>query len=138
MMQHYPDFLNVHQFPSEILNCYGLVERDRDLEGLRDTYLDPASDDVWLLLREPEELLRVLLLLLLLSSLRLSFSLSPSIAVSNRLWRGPISPFSSKTCLFIRRGIMMSQTLSSVSNSYTNSSMKTNEYPDISLNLSFR
>lgn len=115
-----------------------LWERDGDLEGLRDTYLDPASDGVRLLLREPnlwerEGLLRALLLLWLLlllpSSLPLSFSLSPSIAASNRLLRGPMSPFSSRTCLFIRRGIMMSQTLSSLSNSYTNSSIKSKEYP---------
>ena len=36
---------------SELLRLR-LRERDGDLEGLRDTYLDPASDGVRLLLRE--------------------------------------------------------------------------------------
>ena len=62
MMQHeYPDFL--HECSSFSI----LWERDEDLEGLRDTYLDPASDGVRLLLREPdlrerEGLVRLLLL----------------------------------------------------------------------------
>jgi len=56
-------------------------------------------------------------------------SLFPSRASNKRLFLGPMSPFSSNTCRFARRGKIISQTLSSVSNWSTNSSMKVNEYP---------
>jgi len=93
------------------MSWLGEGEREIDREGLRETYLDPSEGvRLWDLLEircdcvERE---------MLLPSLSLS-SLSPSIAASNRLFRGPMSPFSSNTCLFTNRGIMMSQTLSSV------------------------
>ena len=98
----------------------GEGERDNDLEGLRDTYLEPASDGLRLLLRDSTLRLRVLLRLLLpllFLLFVLSRSLSSSIAASKRLLRGPSSPFSSRTCLLGKRGIIMSQTLSSVNNS---------------------
>jgi len=53
------DIWSFHECPSisirdtELLRLR-LAERDGDLEGLRDTYLDPASDGVRLLLREPD------------------------------------------------------------------------------------
>jgi hypothetical protein len=89
----------------------GEGERDGDLEGLRETYREPASDgDPWRLrlgLLEARErstlglLVRLLLLLeVLLPIFSFPSSLSPSIAASNRLLRGPISPFSSNICLF--------------------------------------
>lgn len=91
----------------------GEGERDGDLEGLRETYREPASDgDPWRLAlrlglleaRDRSTLGLLVRLLLLLEVLLLVFSFpssfSPSIAASNRLFRGPISPFSSNICLF--------------------------------------
>jgi len=61
MMQHeYPEnFSYCHECPSISIRDFELLrprlwERDGDLEGLLDKYLDPASDGVRLLLREPD------------------------------------------------------------------------------------
>lgn len=120
-------------------NLSGCGEEDCDKEGLREMTLDPVSDT--------SDLFRLLLLelwpglperptlglfekpLLGLLLLDLSLSSSSSMAASNRLFRGPISPFSSRICLFCKRGKIMSHTRSSVNNSYTNSSMNVNEKP---------
>lgn len=93
---------------------------ERDLEvlfprlGLPDGLLAPAA-----LRGLPLLLLSVLLLILPL----LSRSLLPSMASSNRLFLGPISPSSSKTSRLVSRGRMRSHTRSSFSNWSTNSSM---------------
>lgn len=113
-------------------------EPERDRDGLRDTYLEPASEGVrlpLLLLLLLLLLLPLLLLLLLLLLLRLldrlllrrSSSSFPSSASSNRLFLGPISPFSSRTCRFAIRGMMISQTRSSLRRASANSSMKVRE-----------
>ena len=83
-------------------------------EGLRDTYRDPVSEE--------ESGLGVRLLVL-------PWSLIPSIASNKRLFLGPISWFSSRTCRLISRGKIISQTLSSVSNESMNSSINVSEYP---------
>lgn len=95
-------------------NCDGEREREREREGVFDTYRPFTEGERSLPalgLLDLERLRLVLRLLRLAPS-----SLLPSIASSNRLLRGPISPFSSSVCRLAIRGKMMSHTLSSVSN----------------------
>ena len=56
-------------------------------------------------------------------------SVLPGHPIAGLLFLGPMSPFSSDTCRFARRGKMISQTLCSVSNWSTDSTMNVNEYP---------
>lgn len=112
----------------EILRVRDRYDNAGDRERLRDRYREPASD-----VTLPERLLfglrsglmlRVLLEPLLpLRLLSRSSSSLPSIASRSRLFRGPISPVSSRTSLLVIRGRMMSQTRSSLRSSSTNSSM---------------
>ena len=99
--------------------------RLREREGLRDTYLEPASEGVrrepTLPLRDRDrererdlDGVRETLLLRDLLDVR-SSSLSPSIAARRRLFLGAISPFSSRVARFGSRGRMRSQTRSSTS-----------------------
>ena len=89
-------------------NCDG----ERERVGLLETYRPFTEGErsfFTLGLLDLERLRLVLWLLRLAPS-----SLLPSIASSNRLLRGPISPFSSSVCRLAIRGKIMSQTLSSV------------------------
>ena len=100
--------------------------RLREREGLRDIYLEPASEGVrraepTLPLRERDweregdlDGVRETLLLRDLLDVR-SSSLSPSIAARRRLFLGAISPFSSRVARLGSRGRMRSQTRSSTS-----------------------
>lgn len=91
---------------------------DRLLEGLLETYLAEPP----LLMLPLRERLEVTLLLRDLPLL-LSRSLFPSIASRSLLFLGPMSPFSSRTCRFCKRGRMMSHTRSSTRRLSTYSSM---------------
>lgn len=124
-------FLEPFALSGEILLLLDL-NGDLEPERLREMYREPIGEGDLpprLALRsrlglrdgaDPERPLPLFLLLsellLLLLSLSLPCSLLPSIASSKRLFRGPISPSSSKTSLFVRRGRMRSHTRSSVSN----------------------
>lgn len=140
----------------------GEPEPDRDREGLRDTYFESVGDAVrstrlrllpllgllllpslallTLLALLPLLLLLLLALFLPLSVLRLlslPCSLLPSIASNRRLFLGPISPLSSNTSRLVRRGKMISHTLSSTRRLSTNSSMYVSEYPSTRSQSSF-
>lgn len=116
-----------------LLDLKGDREPERDLEGLRDTYLEPASDGVRLRVLLVVDLLRLrlrlwkdisdLLLLLLRLRLRLGLLPLPSMASNKRLFLGPTSPFSSRISRFPMRGMMISQTRSSCKSWSTNSSI---------------
>ena len=97
---------------------------DRLLEGLLETYLAEPL----LLMLSLRERLEVTLLLRDLPLL-FSWSLFPSIASRSLLFLGPMSPFSSRTCRFCKRGRMMSHTRSSTRRLSTYSSMNVSVYP---------
>lgn len=130
-------YVTVSILSGEILR---LLLLNLDPDRLLDTYLDPASDGVCVPVLS---LLLGLLPLSLLSiptspsspsplpprlldldfdrlpdldfdRLRLTLRSLPSIASSNKDFRGPISPSSSRTSRFVRRGRMISQTRSEV------------------------